>query len=262
MDHKQCTLLLIFVRIVIFPGKVQTGLFCGNRAIMKKLVVLTGSGISAESGLKTFRDTGGLWENYDVMEVASINAWNANKELVLRFYNERRAQLKDAIPNAGHTGLVELEEFFDVEIITQNIDDLHERAGSRNVLHLHGELTKARSTGDENLVYDIGYRDITLSDTCEKGFQLRPHIVWFGEPVPAIEKAAQLTSKANVFAVIGTSMVVYPAAGLIDYVPGQAPIYLIDPKEVRMPHYRHVEVIRENAGKGVSILKERLRKIK
>lgn len=227
---------------------------------MKKLVVLTGAGISEESGLKTFRDTGGLWEEYDVMEVASIDAWNTNKELVLRFYNERRAQLEHAKPNAAHSGLVELEEFFDVQIITQNVDNLHERAGSRNVLHLHGELTKVRSTGDENLIYDIGYKNITFKDTCEKGYQLRPHIVWFGEPVTAIVTAAELASKADIFVVIGSSLVVYPAAGLIDHVPRQVPIYVVDPKEVKVPYFRKVEFIREKAGTGMNMLKERLLK--
>jgi len=225
---------------------------------MKKLVVLTGSGISAESGLKTFRESGGLWEDHDVMQVASFDGWLADKELVLRFYNERRAQLKDAKPNTGHIGLVELEEFFEVFIITQNVDNLHERAGSRNVLHLHGELTKARSTGDENLVYDIGYNSITPGDTCEKGFQLRPHIVWFGEAVPAIEEAVRIASEADIFAVIGTSLVVYPAAGLIDYVPGDKLIFLIDPNDVNAPFHRRFELIKEKAGNGVGILKEKL----
>ena len=225
---------------------------------MKKLVVLTGSGISAESGLKTFRDSGGLWENYDVMQVASYDGWLMDRELVLKFYNERRAQLKDAKPNAGHMGLVELEEYYDVYIITQNIDNLHERAGSRNVLHLHGELTKARSTGDESLVYDIGYNSITIGDNCEKGYQLRPHIVWFGEPVPAIEEAAQIVSTADILAVIGTSLVVYPAAGLIDFTQNDIPLYLIDPKEIKAPSYRKVDFIKEKASVGVRILKEKL----
>lgn len=225
---------------------------------MKKLVVLTGSGISAESGLKTFRETGGLWENYDVMQVASYDGWLMDKELVLQFYNERRSQLKSASPNSGHSGLVELEEYFDVYIITQNVDDLHERAGSRNVLHLHGELTKARSTNDESLVYDIGYNSITLGDNCEKGHQLRPHIVWFGEPVPAIEEAAKIVSSADILAVIGTSLAVYPAAGLVDYAPANVPLYLIDPNEVNTPSHRDVEFIKEKASVGVEILKEKL----
>jgi NAD-dependent deacetylase len=225
---------------------------------MKKLVILTGSGISSESGLKTFRDSGGLWENYDVMEVASYSGWNKNMELVLRFYNERRAQLKNASPNAGHIGLVEMEKYFDVQIITQNVDNLHEQAGSKNVLHLHGILTRARSTGDPGLVYEIGYDPIHPGDTCEKGFQLRPDIVWFGEAVPAIEEAAAITSEADIFVVIGTSMVVYPAAGLIDFVPKHSPVYLVDPNDVAVPIYRHIHFIKEKAGAGVALLKEKL----
>ena len=225
---------------------------------MQKLVVLTGSGISAESGLKTFRETGGLWENYDVMQVASFDGWIQNRELVLQFYNDRRNQLKSAKPNAGHTGLVELEEFFDVYIITQNVDNLHERAGSRNVLHLHGELTKARSTGNDSLVYDIGYNSITPGDNCEEGYQLRPHIVWFGEPVPAMTEAAEITSQADIFTVIGTSLVVYPAASLIDYVPRNVPIYVIDPNDVNAPGYRQVTFIQEKASEGVKILMKKL----
>ena len=190
---------------------------------MKKLVVLTGSGISAESGLTTFRETGGLWEDHDVNQVASPEGWGRNPELVLKFYNERRAQLKTAKPNSGHTGLVQLEEKFDVHIITQNVDNLHERAGSKNVLHLHGLLTHVRSTFDPSLVYDVGYTAINMGDTCEKGYQLRPDIVWFGEAVPAFEEAVAIASTAEIFVVIGTSMVVYPAAGLIGYVPRHAP---------------------------------------
>ncbi|HEX2395416.1 MAG TPA: Sir2 family NAD-dependent protein deacetylase [Bacteroidales bacterium] len=223
---------------------------------MKKLVVLTGSGISSESGLKTFRDSGGLWENYDVMEVASYAGWIKNMELVLQFYNERRAQLEKAVPNHAHKVLVELEEYFDVKIITQNVDNLHEKAGSQNVLHLHGILTRARSTGDPELIYEIGYKPIGPGDKCEKGFQLRPDIVWFGEAVPAIEKAAVITSDADIFVVIGTSMVVYPAAGLIDYVPKNAPVFLIDPNDVAVPIYRHIHFIREKAGAGVEQLKK------
>jgi NAD-dependent deacetylase len=229
---------------------------------MKKLVVLTGSGISAESGLKTFRETGGLWEEYDVMQVASIDGWFMDKELVLRFYNERRAQLENAKPNRGHAGLVELEEFYEVHIITQNVDNLHERAGSKNILHLHGELTKVRSTGDDALVYDIGYKSIVMCDTCEKGYQLRPHIVWFGEPVPAIEEAARITSNADIFVVVGTSLVVYPAAGLVNYVRSGVPIHLIDPNPVSSPLGRNVEYIKEVASKGIDILKGKLIKNK
>jgi NAD-dependent deacetylase len=228
---------------------------------MKKLVVLSGSGISAESGLKTFRDTGGLWENYDVMEVASIDGWESNRELVLRFYNERRAQLKDAKPNSGHHGLVELEKYFDVHIITQNVDNLHEKAGSKNVLHLHGILTKVKSTGDASLIYDVGYKAINLGDCCEKGYQLRPDIVWFGEAVPAIEDAAVIASQADIFVVVGTSLAVYPAAGLLGYVPMDVPVFVIDPNEVPLPFKINVEFIKAGAGKGVEILKNTLFKL-
>lgn len=229
---------------------------------MKKLVVLTGAGISAESGLKTFREMGGLWESYDVTEVASPEGWAANMELVLNFYNERRTQLETAEPNAGHTGLVELEEYFDVDIITQNVDNLHERAGSSNVLHLHGELTKVRSTVDETLIYDIGYKPIQKGDKCEKGSQLRPHIVWFGEMVPAMEAAAQIASRADIFAVVGSSLVVYPAAGLINYAPAGIPVFVVDPNEVQSPGYMRVEFIKAPASTGVQIMKEKLIKLK
>ena len=225
---------------------------------MKKLVVLTGSGISAESGLKTFREAGGLWENYDVTEVASPEGWAKDPELVLRFYNERRAQLEKAVPNEGHKGLVELEKYFDVRIITQNVDNLHERAGSKNVLHLHGLLTQVESTGDPSLVYDIGYKSIHMGDKCEKGYQLRPHIVWFGEPVPAIAEAAEIAAEADILAVIGTSLVVYPAAGLVGYAPANTPIYVIDPNQVAVQAYKKVEFIKKGAGEGVRILKKKL----
>jgi NAD-dependent deacetylase len=227
---------------------------------MKKLVVLTGSGISSESGLRTFREMGGLWEEYDVQEVASPQAWERDMDLVLRFYNERRKQLQEAKPNAAHTGLAELEKYFNVEIITQNIDDLHERAGSSKVLHLHGELKKARSTVDPTLVYELDGWELKKGDTCEKGSQLRPHIVWFGEPVPLIEDAVEITRQADAFAVIGTSLVVYPAAGLIDYVPPGVPIYLVDPNDIPLPRYREVDFIKEKASKGLPVLKTKLLK--
>lgn len=225
---------------------------------MKKLVVLTGAGISAESGLKTFRDMGGLWEQYDVMEVASIEGWHRNPKLVLQFYNDRRKQLETALPNPGHFGLVELENYFEVFIITQNVDNLHERAGSKNVLHLHGELTKVRSTSNPSDIRDIGYKELNWGDKCEKGSQLRPNIVWFGEAVPAISDASEIVRTADAFAVIGTSLNVYPAAGLIDYTPRSAPIFLVDPNEVPAPRNRKVEFIKEKAGKGVGILKAKL----
>ena len=227
---------------------------------MKKLVVLTGSGISAESGLRTFREMGGLWEEYDVHEVASPQAWAADMDLVLRFYNERRKQLLYAKPNAGHMGLAELEKDFDVEIITQNVDDLHERAGSSYVLHLHGELKKVRSTLDPSLVYELDGWELKKGDTCEKGAQLRPHIVWFGEAVPLIEDAVEIIRRADAFAVIGTSLLVYPAAGLIDYVPPGVPIYLVDPNEIPVPRHREVDIIQEKASSGLPILKDKLLK--
>ena len=225
---------------------------------MKKLVVLTGSGISAESGIRTFREMGGLWEEYDVHEVASPQGWDRDMDLVLRFYNERRKQLRDSEPNQGHISIAELEEYFDVEVITQNVDNLHERAGSSRILHLHGELTKVRSTGDPNLVYELDGWELKQGDTCEKGHQLRPHIVWFGEPVPLIEEAIRITSQADAFAIVGTSLAVYPAAGLVDYAPSDAPIYLVDPNDIPVPLHREVEVIREKASKGVPVLKDKL----
>ena len=221
---------------------------------MQHLVVLTGAGISAESGIKTFRDQDGLWENYDVMEVASYEGWLKNPGLVLQFYNERRKQLELALPNAGHLGLVKLEKHFKVSIITQNVDNLHERAGSKNVLHLHGELTKARSTKDSSSIINIGYKDINLGDKCPKGGQLRPHIVWFGEAVPAMDEAIEIAARADIFVVIGTSLNVYPAAGLLDYAPPKVPIYLIDPNPITSSIRRKYEFINEKAGKGVEII--------
>ena len=226
---------------------------------MKKLVVLTGAGMSAESGLRTFRDMGGLWEEYDVYEVASPGGWYRDRALVLRFYNERRKQLLETTPNKGHFGLVELEREFEVSIVTQNVDDLHERAGSSCILHLHGELRKSRSTADPELVYDIESWKLDEGDLCEKGSQLRPHVVWFGEAVPAIEEAAEVVSTADIFVIIGTSMNVYPAAGLINYVPDTAPIYVIDPNEVAIGSHPRIRVIRKNAGEGVQLLMEEIR---
>ena len=196
---------------------------------MKELVVLSGAGMSAESGLKTFRDMGGLWEQYDVTEVASPEAWEKDPALVLRFYNQRRRQLLEASPNVGHKALCELEKHFNVHIVTQNVDDLHERAGSRHVLHLHGELRKARSTADPSLVYDIEGAELNVGDLCEKGSQLRPHVVWFGEPVPAMEEAVEIVGRADIFVIIGTSLNVYPAAGLVQYTRPECEIFVIDP---------------------------------
>lgn len=225
----------------------------------KKLVVLTGAGMSAESGISTFRDSGGLWEQYPVEEVATPEAFARNPELMLNFYNARRRELLKAKPNEGHQGLAELEKYFDVSIITQNIDNLHERAGSSHVIHLHGELMNARSTGDPSLVYRLSEDnpDIKLGDVCEKGYQLRPDVVWFGEPVPMIEEAVRITRQADIFVIIGTSMVVYPAAGLLNYVPDGVPIYLIDPKDVATQR-RDIHHIRKGASEGVKELKQLL----
>lgn len=227
---------------------------------MKKLVALTGAGISAESGLKTFRDAGGLWEEHDVMEVASIEGWEKNPELVLRFYNDRRKQLSQVEPNAGHVALAKLEQEYEVHVITQNVDNLHERTGSSNVLHLHGMLTQARSVNDPGKIYDIGEKDIHMGDKAEDGSQLRPNIVWFGELVPAIEEAVPLCCEADIFVVIGTSLAVYPAAGLINYVPDYVPVYVIDPNPIESYVSRDYEFIQATAGEGMKMLKEKLLK--
>ena len=195
---------------------------------MKRVVVLTGAGISAESGLGTFRGAGGLWEGVDVQKVVTPEGWLEDPGLVLRFYNERRRQVRAAQPNAAHLALARLEEKFEVNIVTQNVDDLHERAGSTKVLHLHGEILKARSSGKEGAVYDLGDRDIELGDKCEQGRQLRPDIVWFGEPVPAMVRAVSLAQTAEIFLIVGSSLVVYPAASLIDFIPERSSRYLID----------------------------------
>ena len=218
----------------------------------EKIVVLTGAGISAESGISTFRDSDGLWEHYRVEDVATHEAYERNPELVLDFYNQRRRQLFDAQPNEAHRQLVRLEQRYDVQIVTQNIDDLHERAGSKHVLHLHGELTKGRSDVHPDMIVDIGRRDIKLGDLAPDGTQLRPHIVWFGEAVPNIEPAAELCEQADIFIVVGTSMAVYPAAGLIHYVPRSARCYVVDPKEV--PVSRQVTFIKDVATRGVTQL--------
>ena len=223
---------------------------------MKNLVILTGAGISAESGIKTFRDADGLWEGHDIMEVASPQGFAKNPVLVLDFYNQRRKQLLNVKPNAAHLGLVTLEKKFNVQIITQNVDDLHERAGSKNVLHLHGELLKSRSTVDENLVYQCKM-DINIGDTCEKNSQLRPHIVWFGEQVPMLEKAIEITSTADILIIIGTSMQVYPAASLINYIVHNTPIYFIDPKpSISKNDFNNLTIIKDTATEGVKKLIE------
>lgn len=225
----------------------------------KKLVVLTGAGISAESGIMTFRDAGGLWENHSIEEVATPEGWRKNPKLVLQFYNERRAKAAEAKPNAGHLALADLENYFDVQIITQNVDYLHEKAGSTNVLHLHGELSKVRSVKNQNLIYDIGAKTIEIGDLAEDGGQLRPHIVWFGEMVPMIEPAADLCINADIFVVIGTSMQVYPAAGLIGYVSDDAPKYIIDPSMPEVSNlYQNLTFITETATVGVPQLAQKL----
>ena len=223
---------------------------------MKKIVVLTGAGISAESGLKTFRDSDGLWENYRVEDVATPEAWHRDFRLVLEFYNQRRKQVLEAQPNAAHKALAELEKKFEVFVITQNIDDLHERAGSKNVLHLHGEILKARSTEDESLVYEVEGWELKEGDRCEKGSQLRPHIVWFGEMVPELERAARIATTADIFLVIGTSLQVYPAAGLTRYAPHHAVKYYLDPRAAGIGG--DFEVIRSTAGEGLPGLVKKL----
>jgi len=227
---------------------------------MKRMVILTGAGMSAESGISTFRDSNGLWQNHRIEEVASPEAWERHPEMVLEFYNQRRKQLFEVEPNAGHRALVRLEEKFDVQIVTQNVDDLHERAGSSQVLHLHGELKKARSTIDPTLVYELDHWELKMGDHCEKGSQLRPHVVWFGEPVPMFEKAVGLAKKADVFLVVGTSMVVYPAAGLIHYVKRDVPKFYVDPKAFAVHGVPHLEVIRQKSGEALPVLVDRLLK--
>ncbi len=224
----------------------------------KKIAVLTGAGISAESGINTFRDAGGLWEGHDVMEVASPQGWRANQELVLDFYNQRRKQALTAKPNAGHLALVDLEEKFDVTIITQNVDNLHEQAGSRKVLHLHGELFKVRSTLDETLVYDLDGWELKKGDKCEKGSQLRPHIVWFGEMVPMMEEAARIASEADIFLVVGTSLAVYPAAGLLDIISHATPKFIIDPNLPISRGNEYLHLIEEPATIGVPKVRDLL----
>jgi NAD-dependent deacetylase len=225
---------------------------------MKKIVVLTGAGISAESGIRTFRDSNGLWEEHRIEDVATFDAWQRNPTLVLDFYNQRRKQLHEVKPNAGHRALFDLEKNFDVRIITQNVDDLHEQAGSRNVLHLHGELKKVRSTIDDDLIYELPGWELKKGDLCEKGSQLRPHIVWFGEAVPMIEKAMELSAQADIFIVIGTSLNVYPAAGLVYYIKPGTPVYLIDPHAEMLSGVKNLTIIREPASTGVPALVKKL----
>lgn len=225
---------------------------------MQKVVVLTGAGISAESGIPTFRDANGLWEGHDVMDVASPQGWERNKELVLHFYNERRKAALNAKPNAGHLALAKMEEDFDVTIITQNIDNLHEKAGSSKVIHLHGQLFQSRSTADENLIYDMKGWELKLGDLCEKGSQLRPNVVWFGEMVPMMEVAAEEVYTADIFIVAGTSLVVYPAAGLLNLAADGIPKYVIDPKIPVVEKRPNLYFVEEKASTGVERVRQLL----
>lgn len=228
---------------------------------MKKIVVLTGAGVSAESGIQTFRDADGLWEGHDVMEVASPQGWAANRDLVLDFYNQRRKQALTAEPNNGHLALADLEKDFDVTIVTQNVDNLHEKAGSSKVLHLHGELFKSRSTADESLVYEMDGWELNPGDLCEKGAQLRPHIVWFGEMVPMMDMAISETLSADIFLIVGTSLAVYPAAGLMHHTKPNTPKYIVDPNMPGISPEANLFLFEEKGGVGVpmvaSILREK-----
>ncbi len=226
--------------------------------MQKHVVVLSGAGISADSGLATFRDSGGLWEGYDIEDVASISGWYRDKETVLEFYNKRRKQAGEAQPNNGHYAIANLEEVFDVTVVTQNVDDLHEKSGSSNVIHLHGMLKQARSEKDPNLVINIGTKPIKPGDEAPDGTQLRPNVVWFGEPVPMIDTAAEAVSRADIFIVVGTSLAVYPAAGLIHYVDEGAPKYLVDPSKPDLFMGDDWEHIQKNAAVGLPELAEKL----
>jgi NAD-dependent deacetylase len=225
----------------------------------QKLIVLSGSGISAESGIPTFRDSGGLWEGHRVEDVATPEGWAKDRAMVLDFYNQRRKKALEVKPNRGHEVLVELEKHFDVTVVTQNVDNLHERAGSSRVIHLHGSLFESRSTVDESLVYPIKGWELKLGDKCEKGSQLRPNIVWFGEAVPLMDTAARLAAQADIFVVVGTNMVVYPAAGLIGYVPRFAPKYIVDPGKPDVRPYSNLTFISEKASTGMVKLMGMLR---
>ncbi|KXX68986.1 NAD-dependent deacylase [Flammeovirga sp. SJP92] len=226
----------------------------------KKITVLTGAGISAESGIATFRGSDGLWEGHDIMEVASPEGWSKNRALVLHFYNERRKAAKKAVPNRGHLILAELEKDFDVTIITQNVDNLHERAGSSNIIHLHGQLFQSRSTLDEHLIYDMKSDEINIGDKCERGSQLRPNIVWFGEDVPLMETAIEITEQSDIFIVVGTSLQVYPAANLIHFTPSHCKSYLIDPKAPENADLRNIEIIEKGGSEGLQQLQRILTK--
>lgn len=225
---------------------------------MKKLVVLTGAGMSAESGIATFRGSDGLWENHRIEEVASPEGWSKDRNLVLSFYNQRRKKIREATPNDGHLILAKWERIFDVQIITQNIDDLHERAGSKNILHLHGEIMKSRSTMDERLIYPVEGWELKEGDLCEEGSQLRPHIVWFGEEVPLMNVAAEICSQADVFIIVGTSLQVYPAAGLVHYIHPTIPQYIVDPSAEDLPVSGRFQKIAKGGSDGLKELEEKL----
>ena len=225
---------------------------------MKKLIVFSGAGVSAESGIKTFRDSGGLWEEYDIMDVATPEAWARQPKVVLEFYNARRKQALQAQPNAAHRAIADLQSQYDVHVITQNIDDLHERAGSKQVLHLHGEIRKSKSSRDPNLIYNIEGDRIEWGETCELGSQLRPHVVWFGEEVPMMMPAEKMVNAADVFIIIGTSLNVYPAANLIYHARRECPIYLIDPGEPLIPAHVKITWIKDKATTGMQSLLKNL----
>ena len=227
----------------------------------KKIVVFSGAGMSAESGIKTFRDTGGLWEEYKIEDVATFEAWIKNQPLVLDFYNQRRKQVMNAQPNEAHFFVAALQKHFDVQVITQNIDDLHERAGSKKVLHLHGEIMKGRSTAKQELVYELKHWEIKAGDVCEVGSQLRPHIVWFGEAVPEMDKASELAEKADIFITIGTSLNVYPAANLINVIEGHIPKFLVDPGDFNLDYIKNLTIIKATAVEGMKVLSKKLNEL-
>ncbi len=232
-------------------------------SIMKKknIVVFSGAGMSAESGIKTFRDTGGLWEEYKIEDVATFEAWLKNQDLVLDFYNQRRKQVMEAQPNEAHYLVAELQKLFDVQVITQNIDDLHERAGSKHVLHLHGEIMKGRSTAKHELVYDLKHWEIKAGDKCEVGSQIRPHIVWFGEAVPEMDRATELAEKADIFITIGTSLNVYPAANLIHVIDSHIPKFLVDPGDFNLDYIKNLSIIKATAVEGMKVLSKKLNEL-
>jgi len=227
--------------------------------LKKQVVVFTGAGISAESGIKTFRDAGGLWENYKIEDVATPEAWKKNQELVNEFYNARRKQVIAASPNKAHYFIDDLESKFNVNVVTQNVDDFHERAGSKNVLHLHGEIMKVRSEIDPELIYPVTNWELKIGDLCEKGSQLRPHIVWFGELVPLMDQANYLAAQADFFIVIGTSLNVYPAAGILNFVSQEVPKWLIDPNDFQLDYIKYLNHIKSTAVDGLNQLNEQLK---